>query len=152
MRKMFALMGLMAFLAMPTAAMANDMDNTYEEDSSATLCSYCWEKGEFTTSNPEASRVLLFPIRMATGTVGAPVGALKGLVRGGVDAVEYAASATFGTFEEDDNAAVTLLKAPIIVPVGIVTTAAALPLGMTYGAVTGTFKGFAKGYMYPDSW
>ena len=148
---MLALAGLVATtVAMAPAVQAEDGDD-------ATLCSYCWEKGSFTEENPEASRVLLFPVRVVSAGVGATVGALMGAAEGIHNSLDVVSDVTFGRIATDEydngftNTTVTLIKAPILGSMGIVGTAAAIPCGVAYGLVTGTFKGMAKGYMWPDT-
>ncbi len=154
MKKLFAMLAATSMLiAMPMVATADDSD-MYEGDGS--LCEYCWEKGSFTEENPTASQIALFPVRVTTGAIGAPIGALAGLGTGTVDAVSGVSNATFGNIVSTEgngytNTVETIAKAPFLIPAGVVGTVLAVPVGMTYGAITGTFKGFAKGYMYPDT-
>lgn len=145
MRKFFALAAIIGLTSvMMPMAQAADQDD-------ASLCSYCWEKGSFTQDNPEASHVLLFPVRATSAVIGAPVGLVVGAGKGAEVAVTQVSKATFEKIGDGNDAGHPVAKALVYGPAGIVGTAIALPLGITFGAIGGTFKGIAKGYMWPDT-
>ena len=156
MRKLFAALAVLGMLAVPGMAMADHHEDSATDNSEGTLCSYCYEKGEFTENNPEASYVLLFPVRITTAAVGAPMGAMAGAGRGMNTALTSVSKATFAKIPTDSydhpvqNAAYTLLKLPVYGSIGAVGTAIAVPTAAVYGATTGAIKGFAKGYNYVD--
>lgn len=103
----------------------------------------------------QAQEVLLLPVRLVTGAVGAPIGAIGGMAQRTGDAVEMVNNATFrqvvGANENmTDNPGRTFGRGIVLVPVGVVSTAAALPVGVAVGAVEGTFRGFARGFQFPN--
>lgn len=150
MRKFLASLAVAAMLAVPFVG------NVAMADEEATLCSYCFEKGELTESNPVISRGLLLPVRVVGAGVGAPFGLLRGVAEEVPPAMSAVSAVTFEkipTTEFDHpvtNATVTALKLPVFGATGIVGTAIALPLSAAYGAVTGTVKGLGQGFMYLD--
>lgn len=86
-------------------------------------------------------QVLSFPLRIVTGAGGLAIGAVGGSVRGIVNTEEKFAQNTFGKAEEN----------PILVPVGLVGTVLAVPVGIVTGAPEGAMKGGKYGYHVWDN-
>lgn len=149
MRKFLASLAVAAMLAVPFAGVA-------QADDEATLCSYCFEKGELTESNPAVSRGLLLPVRVVGAGVGAPFGLVRGVAEevppamGAVSAVTFEKIPTNEYDHPVTNSIVTAMKLPVYGATGILGTAIALPASAAYGAITGTFKGLGQGFMYLD--
>lgn len=150
MKKYISALAVAVMLAVPFAGVA------VQAQEAGALCSYCWEKGEFTTANPEASRVLLLPVRAVTAVVGAPVGAINGMGEAIPPAVAAVSDKTFKRMPTEDygdgatNFVANMFKWPALLTGGIVGTAVAVPVAGTYGFVKGAGEGLAKGFMYPD--
>ncbi len=81
------------------------------------------EDGPLTSDSPMVWGLLSFPLRVVTGVAGLGVGALVGGVEGIIDTEKKFAENTFGEAEEN----------PLLVPVGIVGTAVAIPVGFLSG-------------------
>lgn len=150
MTKFLAALAVAAMLAVPFAGVS------VQAEESGDLCSYCWDKGEFTEANPVASRTLLLPVRLVSAGVGAPVGAIYGVGEAVPPAMKAVSRETFEEIPTTEfgpaaNAVVTLVKAPVLFTAGVVGSVVALPVSATYGFVKGTGKGLAKGFMYPDT-
>ncbi|MCE3235275.1 MAG: hypothetical protein K0Q50_1455 [Vampirovibrio sp.] len=86
-------------------------------------------------------QVLSFPLRIVTGAGGLAIGAVGGSVRGIVNTEEQFAQNTFGKAEEN----------PMLVPVGLVGTVLAVPVGIVTGAPEGAVKGGKYGYHVWDN-
>lgn len=86
-------------------------------------------------------QVISFPLRIVTGAGGMAIGAVGGSVRGIVNTEEKFAQNTFGKAEEN----------PMLVPVGLVGTVIAVPVGIVTGAPEGAVKGGKYGYNVWDN-
>ncbi|MGE0199543.1 MAG: hypothetical protein AB7P76_01100 [Candidatus Melainabacteria bacterium] len=157
MRKLFTLLSLLALSAQPLVAMAEETPAPGEEPTAeAKECPVCWEKGEYTTAKPVESRIMTTPLRVVTGAAGAPVGAVYGMGKGTAESVSWVARNTFGNLDAKNSkdpfvdAAAVIMKAPFLIPAGVVGTLFAIPVGAVGGTVAGTGYGTAKGYMFPD--
>lgn len=80
--------------------------------------------------------VLTLPFRLVTGVAGVGVGAVAGGLQGVVDTEQKFAENTFG--QADEN--------PMMLPVGIVGTAVAVPVGIITGAPKGAVEWGEKGF------
>lgn len=94
------------------------------------------EDGPWTSSGNAGWTVLSFPFRLVTGTVGAAGGAVGGGLKGIVDTEQKFAENTFGRADEN----------PLLVPVGLVGTVVAVPVGLVTGAPDGAVEYGKKGY------
>lgn len=147
MRKFFAAISLMGLLAQPLAAMAQDYHRHTVQGS---------VKSQRVYSQPsETEEVLLMPVRLVSGLVQAPIGAIGGMAKRTGDSVEWVNDHTFRKVVHKhqsmtDRPGKVLGRGTVMVPVGVVGTAAALPLGVSFGAVEGGYKGFVKGFNWPD--
>lgn len=97
--------------------------------------------GPLTSSNNPAWAVISFPFRLVTGTAGLGLGAVGGGLKGIVQTEQQFAEKTFG--EADEN--------PLMVPVGLVGTVVAVPVGFILGAPEGAVTGGKYGYQMWDS-
>lgn len=86
-------------------------------------------------------QVISFPLRIVTGAGGMAIGAVGGSVRGIVNTEEQFAQNTFGKADEN----------PMLLPVGILGTVAAVPVGIVTGAPEGAVKGGKYGYQVWDN-
>ena|GEM_PF-603938 len=86
-------------------------------------------------------QVISFPLRIVTGAGGMAVGAVGGSVRGIVNTEEQFAQNTFGKADEN----------PALLPVGILGTVVAVPVGIVTGAPEGAVKGGKYGYHVWDN-
>jgi len=112
-------------------------------------------QGEVHHSSNVAEEVVLMPLRVGSAAICAPVGFTWGMAQGIGHAVDKTSHATFGQikttkYDPASNTALTLLKAPILIPVGIVGTVAAVPLGGAWGGMKGMVTAIDKGYRLPD--
>jgi len=94
------------------------------------------EDGPMTSSGNAAWQVISFPLRVVTGTAGVAVGAVGGGLKGIVSTEEKFAANTFGKADEN----------PMMVPVGLVGTVVAVPVGFVTGAPQGAVTGGKVGY------
>lgn len=98
------------------------------------------QKGPMTRSGNKAWQIISFPLRLMTGAAGLAFGAIGGGMKGIVSTEEAFATQTFG--EADKN--------PLMVPVGLIGTLAALPVGIATGAPLGATEGSHLGYRLWD--
>ncbi len=107
------------------------------------------------TAKDNAKEVLLLPVRLVSGLVQAPIGAVGGMARRTSESVEWVNERTFQKVpprhgrDYTRQPGKTLAKGVVMVPVGVVGTAAALPYGVAVGGVEGAVQGFSKGFDYP---
>lgn len=145
MRKILATVGLLTLLAQPAMAQ-NAVSGSVRTDA------------PYQNSGLSGAReVFLLPVRVVSGAVGAPVGAIGGMAKRTGQAVQVVNDATFKKVVDDneeimDQPGKQFGRGVLLVPVGIVGTAAAVPIGAAVGAVEGTFKGLAKGFTWPSEW
>lgn len=99
------------------------------------------DQGPMTSSGNPAWQVVSFPLRLVTGTAGAALGAVGGGLKGIVNTEENFASNTFGKADEN----------PMLVPVGLVGTVVAIPVGFVTGAPQGAVNGGKYGYKMWDN-
>ncbi len=92
--------------------------------------------GPMTRSGNQTWQIVSLPLRLATGMTGLALGAIHGGVDGIVQTEEQFAQDTFGQAEEN----------PLMVPVGLIGTIAALPVGLVKGAPEGAAQGIEVGY------
>jgi hypothetical protein len=98
--------------------------------------SFAEDNGPWTTNHPFVWGVGSFPFRLLTGGVGAGFGAVAGGAKGIVETERKFAENTWG--EADKN--------PLMVPVGLVGTVVAVPVGIIMGAPQGAVKMGTQGY------
>lgn len=145
MRKSVAIMGLVGLLAqsvMVGSAMAQPVQGGV--------------KTSTTYADNPVREVVLLPVRVVAGAVGAPVGAIGGMAKRSSQAVDWVNANTFKQVVADDE---EIMEKPakqfgrgvVLVPLGIAGTAAAVGVGSAVGAVEGTFRGLAKGFTWPDN-
>lgn len=138
---------LLAFTVQPMAAFAGQQvhgkaQRVYHQES---------------TAKDDAKEVLLLPVRLVSGLVQAPIGAVGGMARRTSESVEWVNERTFQKVpprqgrDYTRHPGQTLAKGVVMVPVGVVGTAAALPFGVAVGGVEGAMQGFSKGFDYPDN-
>jgi hypothetical protein len=144
MRTLIATLGIVGLLIQPISVMAQPM---HVQGTVKTQRVY--------TEDDDVKEVLLLPVRLVAGTLTAPIGAIGGMAKRTGDSVEWVNKNTFRKVvnkhdKMTDKPGKVLGRGPVLVPVGIVGTAAALPLGASYGAVEGSVKGFTKGFNWPD--
>lgn len=165
MKKLYAFMAAVALAgSMATMTMAEEMhQGSVSENTMATsntTCEDCWEKGEFTTDHPVTSRLVTLPLRAVTMAVGMPIGAAKGIFAGVKEGVSTATDVSEVAFDSDyietdesytaGNVTSQFLKSVVMFPVAATTTALSIPVGAAVGAVEGTTRGAASGFMLPD--
>lgn len=97
--------------------------------------------GPWTTSNNVVWQVASFPLRVVTGAGGILLGALNSGVKGISTTEEKYGQNTFGKAH----------KNPLLVPVGLVGTVVAIPVGFVTGAPEGAAPGGKYGYHIWDS-
>jgi hypothetical protein len=97
--------------------------------------------GPMTSSGNAVWQVVSFPLRLVTGGTGIAVGAVGGGVKGIVNYEEKFAQNTFGRADEN----------PLLVPVGLVGTVVAVPVGIVAGSPDGAVKGAKYGYHVWDN-
>ena len=98
------------------------------------------EKGELTNNNPVAWGMVSFPFRVVTGAAGMGVGAVAGGLKGIVDTEKKFAENTFG--QADEN--------PLLVPVGLIGSVVAVPVGFLAGFPEQAVKTGQDGFQYWD--
>ncbi len=98
------------------------------------------DEGPMTSSGNAAWQVVSFPLRLVTGTTGGVLGAVGGGLKGIIDTEQKFAERTFG--ESDKN--------PLLVPVGLIGTVVAVPVGFVTGAPEGAVNGGKAGYSIWD--
>lgn len=98
------------------------------------------DQGPWTSDYPVTWGIMSFPLRVVTGVTGLTIGALAGGVNGIVETEQKFAENTFGQAEEN----------PFMVPVGLVGTAVAIPVGFLAGFPQGAVKGGQEGYTWWD--
>ncbi|MGE0200817.1 MAG: hypothetical protein AB7P76_07610 [Candidatus Melainabacteria bacterium] len=91
-------------------------------------------------SDSAAKTVVKFPFRVITGAAGVGVGTVAGGINGIVETEKEFSEKTFG--RADDN--------PLWIPVGIVGSAVAVPVGFLMGAPKGMVEWGRKGYQVWD--
>lgn len=96
--------------------------------------------GPITRSGNTVWSVFSFPLRLITGATGFVVGAVDGGAKGIVKMEETFAENTFAKASES----------PLLVPIGLVGTIVALPVGLVSGAPDGAAKGAREGYRLWD--
>ncbi len=96
--------------------------------------------GPMTRSGNQTWQLVSIPLRLVTGATGVAIGAIHGGLQGVVNTEERFAQDTFG--EADEN--------PLLVPVGLIGTIAAVPVGIATGAPQGAAEGGAAGYQLWD--
>ena len=96
--------------------------------------------GPMTTSGNQTWQIVSLPLRLITGATGMALGAIRGGVDGIVRTEEEFAQGTFGEAEQN----------PLMVPVGLIGTLAALPVGVAKGAPGGAAEGGIAGYRVWD--
>jgi hypothetical protein len=138
MQRALAALGIACLLAQPLTAMAQSGGNVKVQGGIRTERVY---------ENDETKEILLLPVRLIAGAVTAPIGAIGGMAKRTGDSVEWVNDNTFRKVvhkhdKMTDKPGKVLGRGAVMVPVGVVGTAAALPLGVSYGAVEGGFKGF----------
>jgi hypothetical protein len=148
MQKFLIAISIAGLLAQPLSAMAQQGASVQVKGGVKTQRVY--------TQDDDVKEVLLLPVRLVAGAVTAPIGAIGGMAKRTGDSVEWVNKNTFRKVvhkhdKMTDKPGKVLGRGPVLVPVGIVGTAAALPLGASYGAVEGSVKGFTKGFNWPDS-
>lgn len=94
------------------------------------------QTGPMTRSGNQTWQIVSLPLRLVTGVTGLAIGAIQGSVDGIVRTEEQFAQDTFGQAEQN----------PLLVPVGLVGTLAALPVGLMKGAPEGAAQGIEAGY------
>ncbi len=98
------------------------------------------EQGPWTKDHPYAWGVASLPFRATTTGVGLAFGSLAGSAKGIVETEQKFAEHTWG--EADKN--------PLMVPVGLVGSVVAIPVGVVMGLPQGAAKGAAAGYKWWD--
>jgi hypothetical protein len=93
-----------------------------------------------TQSGNKAWQIISFPLRLMTGAAGLAFGAIGGGMKGIVTTEEAFATQTFGEAYQN----------PLLVPVGLIGTLAALPVGIATGAPSGAAEGSHVGYRLWD--
>lgn len=96
--------------------------------------------GPMTASGNKTWQIVSMPLRLITGATGMAIGAIGGGVNGIVRTEESFAQNTFGKADEN----------PLMVPVGLIGTLAALPVGVVHGAPPGAIRGGLMGYQVWD--
>lgn len=97
--------------------------------------------GPWTTSNNAAWQFTSFPLRVVSGASGILVGALTGGIKGIASTEEKFAQKTYGKAHEN----------PLLVPVGLVGSVVAVPVGFVTGAPDGAVAGGKYGYHIWDT-
>ncbi len=98
-------------------------------------------KGPMTNSANPVWTVVSFPFRVVTGAGGSVIGATYTGIKGIATSEETFAHNTFGKADEN----------PLLVPVGVIGTAVAIPYGFVTGAPEGGVKGASYGYHLWDN-
>lgn len=96
--------------------------------------------GPLTQSKNETWHWVSLPLRLATGASGLALGAVQGGVKGVVRTEEALMLTTFG--EAEKNA--------LMVPIGLLGTLAAVPVGFASGLPAGATQGGEAGYHFWD--
>ncbi len=94
------------------------------------------EKGPMTSRGDKTWQILSMPLRLMTGATGLAFGAIGGGIHGIVRTEEEFAQETFGAADQN----------PLMVPVGLVGTIAAVPVGIAKGVPSGAARGGTYGY------
>lgn len=97
--------------------------------------------GPMTSSGNAVWQVVSFPLRLVTGGAGVAVGTVSGGIKGIATYEEKFAQNTFGKADEN----------PLLVPVGLVGTVVAVPVGFVAGAPAEAAKGAKYGYHVWDN-
>jgi hypothetical protein len=98
------------------------------------------ETGTMTNDYPVAWGIVSFPLRLVTGALGMGLGAVVGGVNGIVETEKKFAENTFGRADEN----------PLMVPVGLVGTVVAIPVGFLTGFPPEAIKGGEEGFGWWD--
>lgn len=144
----------LAIAAQPVAALAQNGHTVHGGVKSQRVYSKQEQRKEAAKEN--GKQVLLLPVRLVSGLVQAPVGAVGGMARRTSESVDWVNERTFQKVpphhgrDYTREPGKTLAKGVVMVPVGVVGTAAALPFGVAVGGVEGAMQGFSKGFDYPD--
>lgn len=96
--------------------------------------------GPMTRSGNQAWQMVSIPLRLVTGATGMAIGAIHGGLQGVVHTEEQFAQNLFGEAEQN----------PLLVPVGLIGTIAAVPVGIATGAPQGAAEGGTAGYQLWD--
>ncbi len=96
--------------------------------------------GPMTRSGNQTWQMVSIPLRLVTGATGLAIGAIHGGLQGVVATEEQFAQGTFGEAEQN----------PLLVPVGLIGTIAAVPVGLATGAPQGAAQGGTAGYQLWD--
>lgn len=154
MKQLLAVLALSAMVLNMGAAMADDLKKGSVEENVA--AADVWEKGEFTTQHPVASRVVTLPFRLVTGAVGAPVGGIRGFVEGAHEGVMHMHKVEVMPHTETTegypvaNTTATFLKTAVLVPVKVVGYGFGLVGGGAAGLAEGATRGAVSGFMVED--
>lgn len=92
--------------------------------------------GPMTQNGNKTWQIVSLPLRLATGATGLAFGAISGGMKGIVRTEEQFAMNTFGLADEN----------PLMVPVGLIGTLAAVPVGIAQGVPVGAAEGGDFGY------
>lgn len=98
------------------------------------------DKGPWTSDHPATWGLVSMPFRLVTGAVGVGLGTVTGGVQGIMDTEQRFAENTYAKAGEN----------PLLVPVGLVGTAVAIPVGFLTGAPKGAVDMGREGYMWWD--
>ncbi|MBX2860357.1 MAG: hypothetical protein KTR14_03925 [Vampirovibrio sp.] len=96
------------------------------------------EDGPWTTDSPVTWGITSLPLRVVTGAAGAGIGMVSGSVEGIIDTEKEFASNTFEKADEN----------PFLVPVGLVGTAVAIPVGIIKGGPKDAVDMGRDGYLW----
>ncbi len=96
--------------------------------------------GPMTRSGNQTWQMVSIPLRLVTGATGVAIGAIHGGLQGVVSTEEQFAQDIFGEAEQN----------PLLVPVGLIGTIAAVPVGIATGAPQGAAQGGTAGYQLWD--
>lgn len=92
--------------------------------------------GPMTRSGNQTWQMVSLPLRLVTGATGLALGAIQGGLQGVVTTEEQFAQNIFGEADES----------PWLVPVGLIGTIAAVPVGLATGTPQGAAQGGSAGY------
>ncbi len=98
------------------------------------------EDGPMTSESPTAMHIITLPFRLVTGAAGLGIGAVVGGAKGIVDTEKQFADHTYAKADEN----------PLLVPVGLVGSVVAVPVGFLKGAPQGAADMGRAGYSLWD--
>jgi hypothetical protein len=153
--KVFSAAALVAIASQPMAAFAQN--GHYVQGGVKSQRVYNHQNSRKEAAKENGKQILLLPVRLVSGLVQAPVGAVGGMARRTSESVEWVNERTFQKVpphhgrDYTREPGKTLAKGVVMVPVGVVGTAAALPFGVAVGGVEGAVQGFSKGFDYPEN-